>query len=197
VTHAYNPSYSGDRDQQDNILKPSPGKCSWDPILKILNIKKGWRVVQVVEHLPSKCEALSTNKQTNKQKSWGGKNNSVSLSQKELHTVLATLISCPDFWAHGSISLSSISLLNSHLPHLSCLISPHPYLASFSYSVFSDGTGFELRALCLLGRYSSIWDMPPVQSFYCMFPEYSRLFIMQLILFYHKALHAVMPGTWW
>jgi hypothetical protein len=42
VAHTYNPSYSGGRDQEDCSLKPALANSSQDPILKILNIKKGW-----------------------------------------------------------------------------------------------------------------------------------------------------------
>jgi hypothetical protein len=47
VAHPYNPSYSGDRDQEDLGLKP-----------------RAKRVVQVIESLHSKCEALSSNSST-------------------------------------------------------------------------------------------------------------------------------------
>jgi hypothetical protein len=42
VAHAYNPSYSGGRDQEDCSLKPVQANSSWDPILKKSITKKGW-----------------------------------------------------------------------------------------------------------------------------------------------------------
>jgi hypothetical protein len=62
VAHAYNPSYSGGRDQQDCGSKPVKVNSSWDPILKIPNTKKSWWS----RALPSKCEALSSNPRTAK-----------------------------------------------------------------------------------------------------------------------------------
>jgi hypothetical protein len=41
VAHAYNPSYSGGRYQDDCGLKPARANSSWDPILKISFTKKG------------------------------------------------------------------------------------------------------------------------------------------------------------
>jgi hypothetical protein len=41
VTHACNPSYSGDRDQEDWDAKPFQAKSSRDPILKKTHHKKG------------------------------------------------------------------------------------------------------------------------------------------------------------
>jgi hypothetical protein len=43
----------------------SPGQIvPRDPVLKVNNTKRADGMTQVVEHLPSKCEALSTNQQT-------------------------------------------------------------------------------------------------------------------------------------
>jgi hypothetical protein len=42
VAHAYNPSYSGGRDQEDHSLKPAQANSSQDPISKKPNTKKGW-----------------------------------------------------------------------------------------------------------------------------------------------------------
>jgi hypothetical protein len=42
VALAYNPSYSGGRDQEDHTSKQDQAKSSRDPISKISNIKKGW-----------------------------------------------------------------------------------------------------------------------------------------------------------
>jgi hypothetical protein len=40
VAHAYNPSYSGGRDQEDHCLKPAPGKQFWRTCLKKQNKTK-------------------------------------------------------------------------------------------------------------------------------------------------------------
>jgi hypothetical protein len=42
MAHAYNPSYSGGRDQEDLGLKPTQANSLWDPISKIASTKKGW-----------------------------------------------------------------------------------------------------------------------------------------------------------
>jgi hypothetical protein len=44
VAHAYNPSYSGGRDQEDHGLKPAWANSSQDPILKKKkkSEKKAW-----------------------------------------------------------------------------------------------------------------------------------------------------------
>jgi hypothetical protein len=65
VAHAYNPSYSGGRDQEDHILKPAWANSPRDPIEKP-NTKKGLTVVQVIEYLSSKCEAQIPNASTRK-----------------------------------------------------------------------------------------------------------------------------------
>jgi hypothetical protein len=68
VAHTSNPSYSGGRDQEDLSSRPAQANSSRDPISKIPNTKKGcWRA-QVVECLPSKCEALSSKPHTIKKK---------------------------------------------------------------------------------------------------------------------------------
>jgi hypothetical protein len=54
VAHAYNPSYSGDRDQEDHGLKPALSNSVQDPILKNPITKIG-----LVEWL--KVKALSSN----------------------------------------------------------------------------------------------------------------------------------------
>jgi hypothetical protein len=41
VAHTYNPSYSGDRDQEDLNLKPAQAISSGDSILKMPITKKG------------------------------------------------------------------------------------------------------------------------------------------------------------
>jgi hypothetical protein len=42
VTHTCNPSYSGDREQEDQGSKPAPANSSRDPISKKPITKKGW-----------------------------------------------------------------------------------------------------------------------------------------------------------
>jgi hypothetical protein len=42
VAHAYNPSYSGGRDQENCGLKPARANSLQDPISKKLFTKKGW-----------------------------------------------------------------------------------------------------------------------------------------------------------
>jgi hypothetical protein len=42
VTRAYNPSYSGGRDQEDHSLRPAQANSLKDPVSKILNTKTGW-----------------------------------------------------------------------------------------------------------------------------------------------------------
>jgi hypothetical protein len=72
VVHAYNPSYSGDRDQEDCGLKPAWANSLRDSILgkqnktKITKNRAG-RVAQGIDPVfqPQYCK---TNKKTNKQK---------------------------------------------------------------------------------------------------------------------------------
>jgi hypothetical protein len=45
VAHAYNPSYSGVRDQEDHGSKPARANSLLDPILKIPNPKQAWKSV--------------------------------------------------------------------------------------------------------------------------------------------------------
>jgi hypothetical protein len=62
-----NPSYSAHRDQEDGGSKPASGKQFIRPYLKkIHHKKKAGIVAQVVEHLSSKHEALSTAKKKKK-----------------------------------------------------------------------------------------------------------------------------------
>jgi hypothetical protein len=42
------------------------GQSGQDPIWKYLKQKRVYRVVQVIEHLPSQCEALSSSPSTTK-----------------------------------------------------------------------------------------------------------------------------------
>jgi hypothetical protein len=60
VAHAYNPTYSGDSNQEDHSLKPAQANSSQDPILKNPSPNRAGRVTQVVECLPSKRETLSS-----------------------------------------------------------------------------------------------------------------------------------------
>jgi hypothetical protein len=60
ATHICNPRYLRGKNQKDHGSKPARTNSSQDPILKTPNTKKDGGVVQVVEHLPSKCEALSS-----------------------------------------------------------------------------------------------------------------------------------------
>jgi hypothetical protein len=49
VAHAYNPSYSGGRDQEDLGSKPAQANSLWDPILKkVDHNKRASRVAQGV-----------------------------------------------------------------------------------------------------------------------------------------------------
>jgi hypothetical protein len=70
VAHTCNPSYSGSRDEKDGGLKSAQGNSSWDPISKIPSTKqnRAGTVAQVVEHLPTKCKALSSNPTPTKKK---------------------------------------------------------------------------------------------------------------------------------
>jgi hypothetical protein len=63
VTHAYNPSYSGGRDQEDQS-----SKSAWAKIPNTHTKKRAGRTAQMVEHLPSKSEALSSSPSTTKKK---------------------------------------------------------------------------------------------------------------------------------
>jgi hypothetical protein len=42
VAHAYNPSYSGGRNQEDHDSKPAQANCSEDAISKTLMTKMDW-----------------------------------------------------------------------------------------------------------------------------------------------------------
>jgi hypothetical protein len=63
VAHACNPSYWNGRDQENLGSRPAQADSLWDPISKMPD-----RVTQVVESLPSKHEALSSNPTTAKKK---------------------------------------------------------------------------------------------------------------------------------
>jgi hypothetical protein len=68
VAHVYNPCYSGGRDQEDLGLKPALANSSQDPILKKPNTKKGWWSGSSGKYLSRKCEVLSLNLSTTKNK---------------------------------------------------------------------------------------------------------------------------------
>jgi hypothetical protein len=64
VVHAFNPSYSGGRDQKAQSSRSAWTNSSQDPISIIPNTKEDWQATQVVEYLPPKSEALSSNAST-------------------------------------------------------------------------------------------------------------------------------------
>jgi hypothetical protein len=73
MAHTCNPSYLGGRAQEDHSSKPAQADSFQDPISKISNTKQGWwRNSQVVKHLPSKSEALSSNHSTARKKKKAG-----------------------------------------------------------------------------------------------------------------------------
>jgi hypothetical protein len=67
VVHACNSSYLGNREIGRIMVQTSLGKKR-DPISKITRAKRAGGVAQVVEPLPSKCKALSSNPKTKKKK---------------------------------------------------------------------------------------------------------------------------------
>jgi hypothetical protein len=76
VAHAHNPSYWGDRYQEDRGSKPASANSWRESISKNINTHihtppqqqqqktRVGGVAQVVKHLPSKCGALSSNPNT-------------------------------------------------------------------------------------------------------------------------------------
>jgi hypothetical protein len=66
VVHNCNPNYSRSSDQEDCGSKPAQANSLQDPILKKKSQKRAGGVAQVVEHLPTKCEALNSNPITKK-----------------------------------------------------------------------------------------------------------------------------------
>jgi hypothetical protein len=69
MTHTCNPNYSGGRDQKDCCSKSTPCKIVWETVPWKNPAQKRIRgVAQAVECLASKCEALSANLSTNKEK---------------------------------------------------------------------------------------------------------------------------------
>jgi hypothetical protein len=68
VAHASNPSYSGSRDQKHHGSKP-PGLMVCETLTqKYPTQNRASRVARVVEHLPAKCETLSSNPSASKKK---------------------------------------------------------------------------------------------------------------------------------
>jgi hypothetical protein len=58
VVCACHPSYKGKHKWEDSL------STKQDPVSKITKAKMGWRVTQVVQHLPSKHKALPSNPST-------------------------------------------------------------------------------------------------------------------------------------
>jgi hypothetical protein len=81
--------YFGGRDQEDYGCKPAQANSSWEPILKKTQYtqKKVGRVAQVVEHLPSMCEALSSNSSTTKKPPNKQKTSSTSIAARQDRSV--------------------------------------------------------------------------------------------------------------
>jgi hypothetical protein len=59
LVHAYNPSYSRGRDQEDHGSKSALANSLRNPMWKIFHTKKGWGMAQAIECLPSKHKTLS------------------------------------------------------------------------------------------------------------------------------------------
>jgi hypothetical protein len=62
--HTCNPGYSGCRNLEDLSLRPAQADNFLRPYLKNTQHKKWNGMVQMTEHLLSKCEALSSNHRT-------------------------------------------------------------------------------------------------------------------------------------
>jgi hypothetical protein len=67
LAHTYNPSHSGDGDQEDHGSKPAWADSAKDLILKILNTKQGWWSGSS-GRAPAECESLSSKASTAKKK---------------------------------------------------------------------------------------------------------------------------------
>jgi hypothetical protein len=66
VAHAYSPSYSGGRDQEDHRMKPVQANSSWDPFTKILITKIGlveWLKVKTLSSSPVLGEKKKSQRQ--------------------------------------------------------------------------------------------------------------------------------------
>jgi hypothetical protein len=141
VADTCNPSsYLGGTDKKDHSSKPAWGYNSWDIILKIQNRAGG--VLQVVQHLPSKPQILSSNSRY--------VNIHLKGHQYQRLFLVFFFCKCLDF----SVRQKLISMFhhsgNSHW---------HLVQVSFSFSlslILED----ELRASGLLGRYSTTWATP-------------------------------------
>jgi hypothetical protein len=82
LAHAWNPSYSGGRDQEDCRSRPVLVNSWQDSISKLPNTKKGWGVSQVTEYLLCKllwnpefksqqyCQKTTNKKQKKEHKLW-------------------------------------------------------------------------------------------------------------------------------
>jgi hypothetical protein len=68
VAHIYNPSYLGERDQEDQGLRPARANSLQNPFLKIPNIKMAGGVAQMIECLPSKYKGSESKPQHHKKR---------------------------------------------------------------------------------------------------------------------------------
>jgi hypothetical protein len=73
LVHAYNPSYSRGRDQEDHGSKSALANSLRNPMWKIFHTKKGWGMAQAIECLPREHGALSSNSSMSKRASERGK----------------------------------------------------------------------------------------------------------------------------
>jgi hypothetical protein len=87
VVHAYSPSYSGGRDQEDHGFKPAQAKSPQDPILKKTHHKKG-----LAEWL--KVKALSSSPGTTKKKKSEVDHEGLGTHQIKRQTALQTTQVC-------------------------------------------------------------------------------------------------------
>jgi hypothetical protein len=68
MCHTCNPSSSGGRDRRITNLRPAWAKLARSCLRNTAQHKRKWGVTQVVEHLPSMCEALDSIPSTIKKK---------------------------------------------------------------------------------------------------------------------------------
>jgi hypothetical protein len=66
VAHIYNPSYLGNRDQEDSSFMPAWAKIPHTLSQKYPTQKQAGGVTPAVEYLPSESEALSSNSSATK-----------------------------------------------------------------------------------------------------------------------------------
>jgi hypothetical protein len=90
VAYTCNPSYLGGRDQEDHSLKPAGVGETLSQ--KYPTQKRAGRVDQVVEYLPSKCDALSLSPSTTKKKKKKEKKNRSKSIMKYSNNVIYPLI---------------------------------------------------------------------------------------------------------